>query len=369
VHAERLNAIAREIVEAFDRHEILPAFDDVLSAIGERLGNPGDRSLDERISAMTRTLFERLDRLELRNFPPTWRKIMTELGLGDLEPDVIRTAIENAFNTRLVDSDFEQALQKIRSSVASKLENIRKMRAGLEAVGIGVDDLDGGKVEFDVAMPRESIDDSLGGFNKELATLNRQLLVLASVAIDSSATLRINSIATNDFSVALNINVDLGEIVAFILVALSAMRIGYRSKLDVIKNSALKDLPEPIREQIDIWARGYIKEEIAKIVSRLPDECPQSVDREKLESNKGPVGAALEYIEAKQERGFNMDVRVGALEAPREAAPDEDVEKREQIERLRARLAAIAKRSAELKVLERQSHPILEIEHSEDGEK
>ena len=361
MHAERLNTIARRTVAAYQAAQVTQKTAEIIRAAEQRFGNPSERAHDTELANAIKAQRAAINGLDLNLFPPTWRKMLAELGLGLLLPDELRAQAEPVIQSLLVEPDAIEKLRELNKSVAQMVGKLEQLRTAFVALDLGDDELFTNEVEFDVAMPREAIDDQLDGFRKELAQLNTQLLVLSSVAIHPPEKLTINSVSTNDFSLAININIDLGEIITVSLVALATMRLGYRKIINALKVDDLKDAPEEIMAPMKAWANGYVKDEIAKIVARLPTECPQSIDPVALNQHSNAVRAALEYIEERQERGFNMDVRVGP--------PDEAVDSENPptdaaaalIQAKRARLQEIADRSAHLKVLEAQTVPILSL--------
>ncbi len=361
MHAERLFSIIKEISRSYEEESIVPLLDKIISAVNSRISQPGERQFDEQISAAIQALFRALDHSTIHNFSVTWRKIIQELNLNDLLPDTVRSNVENAFSTRLVDSDFLKSLEKIKKQIAKKLSGIDQLKDGFQSVGIHDDELEPEEIEFDVMMPRESINDQLGGFGKELALLNKELMVISNITKNPNQHLRINSISTNDFSLAINIDINLGEVLAAILFGLTIMKNHYRSKVDVVRDK-LSDLPTDLLNGINAWANQYVKAEISNLIDKLPTQCAESVDREKLNNLRGQVQAALEYLAENQDKGFNMDVRVGEPDDDEaDADPDADEVTVARIELARNRLRAIAEKSAEMKVIERQSTPILSL--------
>jgi len=359
MHSERLFSIIKRITKAYGEGGIVPDLDSLIAAVNSRISQPADRQFDEQISSISKSLFEKLDKSPMHEFPATWRKIIQELDLSILLPDQVRVGIEKAFETRLVDSDLLSGLQALKKSIAKKLDGANQLQRGFQAVGIEDDELGPGEVEFDIMMPRESIADQLPGFTKELGRLSTQMQVIASVAKSRQQSFTINSISTNDFSLAINIDLNLGEILAAILLGLTVIQSNYRSKADIIKNG-LSDLPAKLLESFKEWANQYVKDEIGKLIERLPAECPDAVDAEKLLNNKVPLQAALEYLSEGQEKGFNMDVRAGlpTMEQPDgTASPDRILE----LEKEASRIRAITEKSAQMNVLERQTAPILSL--------
>jgi hypothetical protein len=360
MHAERLFSITRKIDEAFAKGRIVKQLDALISAVEQRVSQPPHPSLDAQVSTSTKNLFAELEESPLVDLPATWRKIMREYDLDLLLPVNLRAAVENSYKNRLVDSDLLNSLRPLRDRVKQRLQAVIQLRDGFKKVGVREDEISPNSVELEIAMPREAISDNLSGFPKELSHLSTQLQVLSRISKGGAQTFRINSISTNDFSVALNIDVDLGDIITVVLVSLLMIRSRFKAKTDLI-SGPLSDLPQNLLDEIKSWANEYVKAEVDKLIDRLPAECPNAVDQQQLAQNKGPVAAALFYICEKHEKGFNIDVRVGKIAdepAPQTGGAGATTE---TIESRAARLRAITQRSAEITVLENQTAPILSL--------
>jgi hypothetical protein len=361
MHAERLNTLAREILASYQEHDPIKYLQELVDAVKQRISNPSDVAFDQALSKTRIRFRQALDQLAIDRFPPIARKMMNELGLDVLFPEVIRDRMDRAFQDRFVDSEVVNALEELKKDMRGAIKSLTALREGFSAMLIGEDKLAPDDVEFNAAMPREAIDDHLGGFSKVLGLLNKELTVLASIAKYDREPLRINSISTNDFTVALNINVDLGVIVQTILLALIALRIGYRNQIEALKNPALKSMPPEILAQAVKWARGWADAEIKKIVDSLPETASDSVDPAKLEAKRELVIEAVRYMHDKQELGFNMEVRTGTPEADVTEEAEADAEKRQQINAHRAKIREISSKAATMKVLTQQNTPILTL--------
>lgn len=357
MHAERLFSIIKNIINSYDQDQTTSLLDNLITAVNSRISNPGDRQFDEQISSTSHKLFEALDKSEMRAFSVTWRKIIEELNLSVLLPEEVRSSVEKAFENRLVDSDLLKALQHLQQQLQAKLNGLSQLRDGFTAVEIGDDDLGPGQVEFDVMMPRESINDQLTGFNKELSSLNKEMQVIASITKTPEQLFKINSVSTNDFTVALNIDLNLGEVIAAILFSLAVIRNSYQSNVDKINQ--LEELPTEIFDRIKEWANTHVKQQISQLIERLPAECPESIDPEALANKKVLLQNALEYFAQAQDRGFNMDVRAGLLET--DSADEEDQSKLDEIETANTRLRVLTEKISHMKMIERQTKPILSL--------
>jgi hypothetical protein len=307
-----------------------------------------------------------LEKSNLNELPFTWRAIVRKYDLGILLPSAIRAAIDEAYRTRLVDSDFLNSLKRINDEIKVKLQALSQLRTGFRQIGMSEDEIGTNNVELEVVMPRESINDELGGFHKELAQLAKQLQVLATISNDPTQSFRINSISTNDFTIALNIDINLGEIIIAVMMGIITIRANYQAKADVIKNK-LSDLPVGLLDGFKKWVNDYVKEEIQKLVDRLPDECSRAVNVETLNQQKGPIKAALQFLCEKHEKGFNLDVRVGKITDRPGDELTRDVSNAEEIADRALRLKAIVQKSTQLTQLERQAEPILSLTAGEEA--
>lgn len=367
MHAERLNTLSGKILQTYDGHDIAGLLQQLIDAVAQRISSPTDPAFDVRLGEARRNLFTAVGQLNIDALPPIARKTMQELGLEVLFPDELRKRVDGVFQDRFVDSESVNSLKGTRAAVVDALTHLRQLRDGFVAMGIAEDALAPDEIEFDAAMPRDAIDDSLAGFSKVLASLNTELQVLASIAKDGREPLKINSIATNDFTVALNINVDLGDIIQAVLLGLIYVRLGSRKALDALKAPGLENLPAEIMDRTVTWARGLVDAEIEKLVDRLPADCPDSVDAAKLIQHRGQVIEAVKYLHDKEEVGFNMEVRTGDVPEDATEASEPDVAKREQINSRHAKIRAISTKAATLKVLTKQSLPILTLTEKKDG--
>ncbi len=254
-------------------------------------------------------------------------------------------------------------MEELKRQIADKHGSLAHIQQGFQNLGIKGDELDPDELELNIVMPRKSIDDQLSGFKKELDELDKQLRVISSICKSDIGSFKIKSISTNDFSFSLDINIDLAEVLLYVLVYLHVARTNFAEKMEALETN-FSDLPEELFDRFKKFVRDTTERKISEAIEQMEKgQCDQAVDSNKLSQQKGPVSAALLYLAKLLERGFNIDVRVG--EPPEEEASKEG--ETEEVERLRARnerLRAIGRRAAELRVIERQSEPILSLEDS-----
>ena len=138
MHAERLNSIAKTILSTFKDNETLKHLDALIATVTQRIANPADPAFDEKVSTDSKQLFASLAALEINKFTPIWLKIMIELGLSSLFPENIRIAVERAIQNRFVDSDLLTSLKKIKDDIQRDLDDLTKLRAGFDAIGLSL---------------------------------------------------------------------------------------------------------------------------------------------------------------------------------------------------------------------------------------
>ncbi len=212
-------------------------------------------------------------------------------------------------------------------------------------------------------MPREAIDDQLDGFRKEIEGINKTLRIISHVCKNDDPSFHIRSISTNDFSLSLNVNIDLGEIIICVLVGLHLAQNELREKKKALET--LSDLPKDLLKGFSDFVNSTVRDKIKEMVTKLREDCANAVDAEKVEQTKGPLSDAIFDLAAKLERGFNVDVRVGeATEA--ELGEGEPVSA--QLKMQSERLKQLGQKANELKVIERQSAGVFLITDQSDAE-
>lgn len=363
MHAERIFSVINELISDAAETRYSNLIDILIAAVAKRLKDPGNQQFDEEVSSAATNLFEQLLKSRTHTFTPTWRKLIHELGLSVLLSENIRMHVDEAFETRLVDSNLKTSLEELKRQITKKHQSLAQLSEGFQTLGIKDDELEPDEVELNISMPRKSIDDQLDGFKKELDELNKQLRVISEICKTDPAPFKIRSISTNDFSLSLDISVDLAEVLLYVLVYLHAARIDLVGKFAALDDK-FSDLPKDLLDQLKKFANDTTRRKIKEAIEQMAENCKQAVDSDKLDQQKGPVTAALSYLAKRLERGFNIDVRVG--EHPEEEEEPEEATTPE-ISRLRAhkeRLRGIGRRVANLKIIERQRNPILSLEDS-----
>lgn len=368
MHAERILSVTNELISDATETKYLELLGALIAAVDKRITQPDQPNFDQAVSNAATKLFENLENSRTQTFTPTWRKLIQELGLSVLLSENIRKRVDEAFQIRLVDSNLKTSLEELKREITDKHRSLAQIQQGFQSLGIKGDELDPDELELNIVMPRKSIDDQLSGFKKELDELDKQLRVISSICKNDVGSFKIRSISTNDFSFSLDINIDLADVLLYVLVYLHVARTDFVKKMEALETD-FSDLPRELLDSFKKFARDTTKRKISEVIEEMEKgECDQAVDSSKLSQQKGPVSAALYYLAKLLERGFNIDVRVG--EPPEEEAPEEG--QTEGLERLRTRnerLRAIGRKAAELRVIERQSEPILSIEDSssDDG--
>lgn len=365
MHAERVLSIINELLADARQIKLIELLDALAAAIEKRIKEHTQPEHDTEVANAANKLFQALGESRTHSFTPTWRKLVDELSLSILLAENIRARVDEAFESRRFDSELQVALTALKNDLAGKIKSAQQVQSGFKSLRIAPDELEPDEVEFNVAMPRESVDDQLDGFKKELDEFGKQLRVVATACKDKSSNFKIRNISTNDFSLAIDISVDLGEVLLFILIVIHGAQIDLRAKLASLEQQ-FSDLPNDLFNQFKEFANQTVKRKISDAIDLMAERCSDAVDVAALKQQRQPIIAAFFYLATLVQRGFNMDVRAGEQPEEKEGDAEEETSELKQLRTLQARLRRIGSQAADLKLIQGQTAPILSIEDASD---
>ena len=361
MHAERLNLIFSEILADDGKNNHIQKLTDLKTAIENRISNPNDPNTENAVSENLKTLLDSLDASETNNFHPISRKIIDELNLEVLIASNIKERVENSLNNNMIDTDKKNEIDTLISEINEKKTAITEASSGFQKVGIGTDKLENLECELNFSIPRDFVNNDLKSFGTEINKLNVLLQSMSEVLKEEHRGFKIRNISSTDLTVAININVDLAEIILYSLVGIQMTFMQMKDKQDLIDK--LTDLPENLTTGLKDWATNQLSEKTDLMVDEIGEKFGEIIDKDKFDQLKGTVRGAILDLVKRLQKGVNIEINVGdAEEEPDDQAEDEEKDP-EKVGEMRNRLKEISKKSAELTVLQLQKNPIFNIEH------
>ena len=166
----------------------------------------------------------------------------------------------------------------------------------------------------------------------------------------------------------INIDVDIGLIVASSLVALHMALKTLKEKDDALDK--FKDFPIDLYEQIKTWANKHVEEKIEEIVDSYKESFSANLQEERINELRNGLVSSLRKLVDRLASGFNVDVRAGPPRAQKEGEQDTEGSPVVELEVIKRKLSQIREMSAQLHVLELQTTRILSLPEpaAEDAE-
>ena len=322
MRAETLHQITKSLLTDSEKIDYLGQLENLKSAVERRLSEPGQPAHDEAIRDQISSLLESLKGSVTREFPLSWQEICREHSLECLLAQTIEQSIDLAFKSSRLDSELKSRLDAMSSEINEKLDALREIEAGFATINLKDDTLGPRQYELNIALPRDSIDDRLSGFGNELNKLNKEFQVLSSIVNGEKQELfKIKSISSNDFSVVLNIDLNLTAVLTFVFLSIQILLRKIKSDTDYLEkistNIFSKKLIVQIKQEID----NSINAGLDTILANLDKECPDSIDEKQLKNKKETLrGTLMTLVERLRKEQF-MDVRAGPAQGDNE---DED---------------------------------------------
>lgn len=361
MQAERLHHILIELLSDDEEVQYIAALTAVMAFVDQRISDPSQPAHDEALSASLKALFLTLDKSRTNKFPPTWRKTLRELDLDVLLAENIRERVEANFRDRRVDTDLKENLKALLSEINTKKGALSEIKSGFEKIELDFEKLEQGECELNIVIPRDYVDDDLKSLGKELEELEKIFKIFSELFGDDYSGFKIKTISSTDFSIVINVNVDVGLIIVSSLVALHMAFGTLQEKRDAMEK--LLDLPEKFVSGIKEWANTHMEEKINELVDSFKESFADTVKEERINELKNGLVASLRKLANRLEKGFNVDVRAGLPPSIEEAEGDEKITKEEigRMKKLGKKLNEIQIKSAELNVLELQTTKILSL--------
>lgn len=377
MRAETLHSIAIALLEDFQKNQILKSVDQLVAAVEARISNASSPDHDKAVEQKYQQLKVALQNSATHLFTPNWRRLLKELTLELLLAREIQRRVDDAFQRRLVDSTLKEELAQLRATINARLEALKKLQAGFKESGVGDDRLAPLSYELNVAYPRESLDDSLSGFQKELGQLNRALTTLDSIVAQKQERLAINTLSSNDFQISIALTGDLTWVLLFVVYRLFQEHKRIREEDETL--SKLSIIPEDMIGKLKDFSRHLIDEKIKQIITEIKERFPEKINGKEFDRMNDSVTEAINRIYKYIKNGVNIDIRVGP--DPEEESKSEEAEKelsqeeklrlekeRAAWEKLVSEAREIRKLSAELDVMKIMSGGILSLPEPLDEE-
>lgn len=366
MNAERLHAVARDIRAELVSTEQTPKLEQLAAELSNAATSPQQPAHQQNVSALRSELEALLTEADSDDFSPAWRQVVEELGADDLLGERLRDRLEAIFlRNEITPSAAAAEVSEIASELRTFETTVTELVASLEGLGVGAEQLAAGDFELGFLIPRKEVDDEMGELGRELVRLKALLGPFLELSVGGRPDLVVRSISSSDFMIFLLASAPTALMIAKTMESLVT---SYEKLTSIRLNlQALKDngVPEDALDSVKEHAGATMSEGIESLAQELIEGASSPPDPGRANELRVELKLSLNGLANRIDRGFNVEVRAGEVEAPRGDEPDEGDDPELEAQREAARLVKAKQR--ELRFRRRDGHPILELPEPRDA--
>lgn len=364
MNAERLHVIARAIQSEMQELGIVANLQQLVGSLQKVVSQPQQPEHQKALDNKLGELNVQLEKAPSNRFSPAWRQILKETGVEALLGSSLADRLRAVFvRHQITPAIALEEIKAIHREVDEFKSAIDQLIHAFAALHISAQDLEPGQCEIGFLVPRAAVDNRLDAFAKELGELNFMLTTFSELVTTKRDSFDIRSVSSTDLAVYLAV---MPQIAACIAVAVERVIHTYKTLLEIRKLKAdLQDkgVPDKRLDGIEEHAATVMNDGIEEIIKQiLEDYC--TVKGERRNELKNALRFTLNKLANRIDRGYNIEIRVAALEPPKE---EEQPTKEE--EATRQHVATILDRAEALEFMSLEGKPILSLPEAEKKRK
>jgi hypothetical protein len=366
VNAERLHALVVRIRNELERTQAVEDVEAIAGALNRVMQQGSGQSQQNLADALT-AFRNGMAESDVANWSPAWVELLKEIGYRDVLGDELRARIENIVGrNEITPAIAKQEVDEINGRLQTLRESVNQLRGALTNLHIGAEALEPGQCEIGFLIPRPAVDNELDELGEEFGEVDKILRTISEIATGDGSPVKIRTISSTDFMLFVTQLPAAAALLAFLV---DKLVVGYKNILEVRKLHG--ELSERMRKksikEIETFAEG----EMMEVINAAVDEAMKQYGK-KDQGRRNELRTALEKVLRKLadriDRGFNIEVRIEPLPAPKgdeEADPKAEVMRQEH-EKHRQVIQSAAK---QLEFLRIEGQPILHLESPPDSPK
>lgn len=343
--------------------EQTPKLEQLAAELNNVATSPQQPTHQQNVSSLRSAIENLLTEADSDDFSPAWRQVVEELGAEGLLGRRLRDRLEAIFvRNEITPSAAAAEVTEIASELRAFQTRIAELVASLEGLGVGAEQLAAGDFELGFLIPRKEVDDEMGELGRELVRLKALLGPFLELSVGGRPDLVVRSISSSDFMIFLLASAPTALTIAKTMESL----VTSYEKLTTIRLNlqALKQngVPEEALEKVKEHAGATMSEGIESLAEELLEEASTPPDPGRANELRVELKLSLNGLANRIDRGFNVEVRAGEVEAP----SDDEAGDVPELEAQREAARLVKAKQRELQFRRRDGHPILELPEPQD---
>jgi hypothetical protein len=307
MNAERLRGIVDFLLAAESGNGIQERLTALLGTVTELVANPADQAHQRKVAESLAAL-EKSASFFVRNLTPAEKRNIAEVRGNPYFSETLVAELSAAFlKNGMTPAVVQQQLKNIIKERQQYIETLRGLQTQLNTIGVESQTLLPGEAEIGILIPRELFHNDLGGFQKELKTLNSIIRTFYEVSNLTPGPVEIRQISTSDpilfLGMDITVLIHLGHTIKWCVDTIKASM----DIKKIIEAARAANVEQPIidslENQITMKVNKCVDEKVAAI---LADYTGEKTRKNEL---KKPLHTSLEQILQRVERGMTVEIR------------------------------------------------------------
>lgn len=357
MNVERLLTICLKIEKDLQKTNLLTHFSNIANTLQQITQNPSHPSFQHNLSNYLTQLEQACNQTDLDNIPPLWKQSMEEMGFHNLYGMhlynfIADTIQKNQLTPIVAHGKIQEKLQLL----TEKSNSISSIIKNFSVLNLYSDKIEKGHCEMGILIPRLFVKNDLNKLAKEFSELKSIILVFEEIVTSKRSTVTVNSIASSDFGLYIDMLPIVG---ASLSVAIERIFALYKNYLEIKKIKAdleAKNIPEQYLDGL----KSHISEVVTKGLNELAEEIlankHQNIDVTRTNELKKELIVTLNKLSNRIDRGFNLEIRFNP----------EDLTSEEETPETKESLQKIKLASNSFNFINESHAPILFLKESDD---
>jgi hypothetical protein len=366
VNAERLHALALRVKAELDRTQVRQNVEVIANALQRVMQQMSSQTQQQLADAIT-AFRSGVEKSQIATWSPAWLALLEEIGYRDILGEELRTRIEDIMSrNEITPAIAKQEVDAINGRLQTLNVAVDQVHTALSSLRIGAEALEPGQCEIGFLIPRPAVDNELDELGEEFDELDQILRTISEVATGDGGPVKVRTISSSDFMLFVTQHPAAAALLAFVV---DKLIVGYKNILEIRKLHG--ELSERMGKKSIKEVASFAEEEMIKVIKATADEAIKQYairDQGRRNELRTALDMALRKLADRIDRGFNIEVRIEPLPAPK-AAEEQDAKAKAHYQQHEQSRKVIESAAKQLEFLRVGGQPILHLESSPDSAK
>lgn len=307
MNLERFYLIADVILKGMQKGGVESAYDAVLSALNNQIRDPQEQHLIQ-ISESIKNLKSAINKSGLDDFPPTWRRVIEDLDIGDLIGSDLGTWVQKKISTSgALLTEARDDIQLDTQRLSQALENLRNFNTAFDFFEIEKPEVGKGEAELSLYLPRKIFNNEVLGFSKSLMEFERFVSTCAEAATGQVEHIKLKQISASDPIIFALVS---APTTLFVMKVVNEILDIYKKVVEIReikKRTEAIDIKDGIPEKLEKVADKYLRDRVSEFIKKIKGELRLPADKGRQQELLSKLERLIVRLAAQIDHGARLE--------------------------------------------------------------